>query len=192
MESEEQYIRINAVMQIIGKPKEFIEKKMKEYIEKIKEDNDLMLVKEKVSDAREKEKIWSVFGEIEVVIKGMSNLVGFCIEYMPTSIEIIKPESFTFKEKVFTMFVNDMLSKLHRVDTIAKQLGTENSILKNNMNKIIQNNLLVLTRFGVNTLEGMKKGTGMEEEEVKRFLDILIKNARLKEVNSQYSLVENE
>ena len=36
MESEKLPIRIKAILEIIGKPKDYIEQKMKEYVEKIK------------------------------------------------------------------------------------------------------------------------------------------------------------
>ena len=121
-------------------------------------------------------------------MKGTANLVGFCIDYMPSSIEIIKPEKFNFEDRTFTAFINDILAKLHNVDMIAKRLGTENAFLKKNMNNIIRNNLLVLVRFGINNLEGMAKATGIEKEEVKRFLDMLIEEGRIKEDNGLYSI----
>ena len=141
---------------------------MKEYIEKIKEDESLIILNEKVSEPKEQGKVWSVFSEIELVVKGTDNLVGFCIDYMPSSIEIIKPEKFSFEDRTFTAFINDMLAKLHNVDMIVKQLGTENTFLKKNMNRIIKNNLLVLVKFGVNNLAGITKATGIDEEEVKK------------------------
>ncbi len=188
MESEEQHIRIKAILEIIGKPKEYIEKTIKEYADKIKNDENLIILKEKIYEAEPRDKIWSVFAEIEVVIKGFTNLIGFCIDYMPSSIEIIKPEKFSFEDRIFTGFVNDLLGKLHRVDMIAKQLGTENSFLKKNMNGLIVNNLLILVKFGINNIEGMTKATGINSEGLKPFLDKLIEEKRIKEDNSVYSI----
>lgn len=189
MESEELHIRTKAIIEIVGKPKEYIENKIKEYIEKIKEDANLVILNEKVSNAEEKEGIWSTFAEIELVIKGVANLVGFCIDYMPSSIEVIKPEKFEFPERIFTNFVNDILGKLHKVDMIAKQLGTENSFLRKNMNNIIKNNILVLTKIGVNDLDKLTQSTGIEKTELKKFIDILIKEKRIKEENGLYSVL---
>lgn len=188
MESEEQHIRIKAILEIVGKPKEYIEKKTQEYIEKIREDQNLAILNEKLSDAKEEKEVWSMFAEMELVIKGLTNLVGFCIDYMPSSIEIIKPEKFVFEERLFTSFINDMLAKLHKVDMIAKQLGSENSFLKKNMNKMLSNQLLVLVRFGVNEISKISKGTGIVEEEAKEMLDMLIKEGKIKEQDGVYSI----
>lgn len=189
MQDEEQHIRIKAILEILGKPKEYIEGKIKEYIEKIKEDENLMILEEKISEPKEQGKIWSIFSEMEVVVKGPANLVGFCIDYMPSSIEILKPEKFVFEDRVFTSFINDILAKLHKVDMIAKQLGTENTFIKKNMNSMIRNNLLILAKFGINNLANMSKATGIEEQEVKRFLDKLIEEKRIKQENDIYVLV---
>ncbi|MCK5283160.1 MAG: hypothetical protein KAK00_07145 [Nanoarchaeota archaeon] len=189
MESEEQHIRIRAILEILGKPKDYIEGKTKEYIEKIKEDENLMLLNERISEPKEQGKVWSIFAEIEVIIKGVTNLIGFCIDYMPSSIEIIKPDKFGFENRVFTNFINDLLAKLHRVDMIAKQLGTENNFLKKNMNGLIKNNVLVLVKFGVNKLETISKATGVEQEEVRGFVDKLIEEGRIKEEEGVYSII---
>ena len=188
METEEQHIRIKAILEIVGKPKEYIEEKIKEYIEKVKEDPNLIILNEKLSDAKEEKGVWSMFVEIEVVIKGLTNLVGFCIDYMPSSIEIIKPEKFAFEERIFTNFINDLLAKLHKVDMIAKQLGSENAFLRKNMNKLLINQFLVLVKFGVNDVDKISKATGIVEEEVKSMLDLLVKEEKIKEQNGVYSI----
>ncbi len=182
-------IRIRAVLEAVGKPKEHVEKSLHEYIQKLKEDPGLMIMQERVSAAEEKDHVWSTFAEIELVVKGLQNLVGFCIFYMPESIDIIKPENFSFEQRVFTGFMNDLLAKLHRVDMIAKTANAENTYLKGNMGKLIRNNLLVLTRFGANTLEKMHKATGIAEEELKRFLAELVKEGRIAEANGSYQIL---
>jgi hypothetical protein len=188
MESEQMHIRIKAVLEIIGKPKEYIEQKMKDYVQKIKQDEQLMLIEDKISDAKQQEKVWSVFGEIELVIKGVPNLVAFCIDYMPASIEVIKPEKFEFEDRIFTGVVNDILSKLHETDMISKTVATENKFLKRNMNGLIRNTLLILVKFGINDLEKISKATGIEQNEIRLFIDKLVEENRIKEDNGIYSI----
>ena len=190
METETQHIRIKTILEVLGKPKEFIKERIDEYIRKIKEDENLMIISEDISDTKKEEgDVFSIFAEIELVIKGMSNLVGFCLDYMPSSIEILKPEKFDFEQRDFTNFVNDMLAKLHRTDMIAKKLGTENNILKKNMNSLIVNNLLVLIRLGINKSDTIAKATGIDENEVKVFLGKLEERKRIKKEDSVYKIV---
>ena len=192
MESEELHIRIKAILEVVGKPKGYIEKSLSDYIEKIKEDDNLMIMNSKVSEAiEEKDNVWSTFAEIELVIKGTTNLIGFCIDYMPASIEIIKPESFTFESRIFTGFINDIQAKLHRIDLLVKNLSTENNFLKKNMNTLVENNLLVLIRIGINNSNLISKATGIDESELKRILETLTKNKKIKEEDGVYQIIEN-
>jgi hypothetical protein len=185
---EEQHIRIKAILEVVGKPKDYIEQKLAEYIEKIKEDEHLMIMEQKISPAEEDNAIWTTFAEVEVIIKGIENLVGFCIDYMPSSIDIIKPEHFNMNQREFNNFANDMLAKLHKVDMVTKQLGTENSFLKQNMNRLLSNSLLVMVRVGINKLHKIANATGIGEEEAKLMLNQLIKNNRIKEEDGIYSI----
>jgi hypothetical protein len=192
MESEELHIRIKAILEVVGKPKQYIEKTLSDYIEKIKQDDNLMIVDSKISDAvEEKDEVWATFAEIELVIKGTTNLVGFCIDYMPSSIEIIKPESFAFESRIFTNFINDIQAKLHRIDLLVKNLSTENTFLKKNMNTIIKNNLSVLIKLGINKLDGLSTATGIESPQVEKFLKSLIEEKKIKEENGIFEIVEN-
>ncbi|MBD3164805.1 hypothetical protein GF323_06420 [Candidatus Woesearchaeota archaeon] len=191
MEPEKQHVRIKAILEILGKPKDFVESRMKEYISKIKEDENLMVMEEKISEPKKEGELFTIFAEVEMVIKGFSNLVGFCIDYMPSSIEIIKPDEFYFGQRTFTNFINDTLAKLHNVDMIAKKMGTENRFLKKNINNLIMNSLLVLVRLNINKADILAKAMGMEEEETKRLLDILKKENKITEEKGVYSVAKN-
>jgi hypothetical protein len=185
-----QNIRIRAVLEIIGKPKEYVEASLKKYVDQMKENENLMIISEHMEEAQENKGVWSSFAELEVVVKGLRDLIAFCIDYMPASIEILKPEKFDFNDGVFTNFMNDILSKLHSVDMVAKQLGTENTFLKANMNKLIKNNLLVLIKFGANNIDKMVIATGIEKEGLKSFLKSLIEENKIKEESEGvYSLI---
>jgi hypothetical protein len=186
--AEEQHIRIKAILEILGKPKEHIIATMNKYIDEIEKDDNLIIMDKQVADAKEQGEVWSVFAEIEIVIKGAANLIGFCMDYMPSSIEVIKPEKFEFEDRTFTAFVNDLLAKLHRVDMIAKKTNVENTFLKKNMNNLIENNILVLIKFGVNNIQGIVNATKIEESELKKYLEKLNKENRIKEDNAIYSI----
>ncbi|MDO8480739.1 MAG: hypothetical protein Q7S65_02865 [Nanoarchaeota archaeon] len=181
-------IRIRAIIEIVGKPKEHVEEKLKEYIEQIKVDSNLTMLGEKIEEAVEKEGVWTTFAEIEVIVKGITNLVGFCIDYMPSSIDILKPDKFNFDGRYFNQFTNDILTKLHSIDMLVKQANSQNAVLRKNLATLIKNHLMVMLKFGVADPEKLSKSTGLDVEEVKRFLDGLVKEKRAKFENGAYSL----
>src|SRR3989338_6709933 len=86
------HIRCRAIIEVLGKPKEHVENSINQYIEHIKEDSELVILSENYSEIKEQGKLWSKFVELDLVIKGTSKLISFCFEYMPSSIEVLKPE----------------------------------------------------------------------------------------------------
>ena len=139
MEDEKNYIRFKTILEILGKPKEHVEESLKKYIAKIKEDEELMVIKEYYSDAKEQDNMFSVFAELEMLVKTVPKLIGFCFDYMPSSLEILKPESLALKNTQFTGILNDLQAKLHNVDMVAKQLKSENDFLKRNLKTSLKN-----------------------------------------------------
>ena len=61
-------------------------------------DSDLIVLNEEIADAKEKEKLWTTFVDMEMVVKGIPKLISFCFDYMPSSVEITKPEEFVLKK----------------------------------------------------------------------------------------------
>ena len=187
--SEKTHVRCKTIIEILGKPKEHVEKTMRMYVDKIKQDSGLILLNVDFSDAEEKDKLWAAFAEIEMIVKGIPNLIGFCFDYMPSSIEILKPEEFAMKASTIQDFVNDLQARLHTVDMVVKKQKNENDFLKRNMNAAIRN--IILLSLAKNKLdkEYLSKLTGIKENELDVFLKNLIEEKKIKEENNIYSLL---
>ena len=177
------------ILEMLGKPKEHIEKTLKEYVEKIKQSQDWMVLKEDFAEAKEQETMWSAFVELEMVFNNIKNLLPFCFDYMPSSIEVIKPENVSVKRNDMSNFLNDLQGKLHQVDMVAKKLKAETAVLKKNLNTSIKNViLLVLGVKKTTSLEELSKFAGIKKEELNPFLEQLIKEERVKKEDTGYSL----
>ena len=96
--AEQTHIRCRIIIEILGKPKEHVEKTLRIYVDKIKNDSDLVILNSEFSEAAEKEKLWATFVELDMIIKGIPKLIAFCFDYMPSSVEITKPEEFVMKK----------------------------------------------------------------------------------------------
>ena len=135
--AEKMHIRCKIIIEILGKPKEHVEKTLNMYIDKIKNDSDLIVLNSEFSEAAEKDKLWAIFVELDMVIKGIPKLISFCFDYMPSSIEITKPEEFVMKKSTIEDLINDLQARLHGVDMIVKNQKNENEFLKQNLDKAI-------------------------------------------------------
>ena len=130
-------IETRAIIEIAGFPKEHIEETMVKVVEKLKQD--FKVSKQEVYEAvalKDKmEGFWSTFCEVEISFKNVNELVIFCFEYMPSSIEILTPEEIKFKGNEFNSIFNDLLSRLHQYDMIVKNLTASNEIIKKKLGK---------------------------------------------------------
>ncbi len=188
--AEKTHIRCSIIIEVLGKPKEHVEKSIRDYVEKIKMDSDLIVMKADFADATEKESLWATFVELDMVVKGIPKLISFCFDYMPSSVEISKPEEFIMKKSTVEDLLNDLQARLHNVDMVVKQQKNENEFLKHNLNKAVSNTVLLSLVSGSLDRERLSKATGISEEELEIFLDNLIKENKIIKEGEIYTLSE--
>jgi len=189
MPEEKEFIRFKTIIEVLGKPKEHVEKSLKEYIEKIRETEDFAIVKEDIVPAKEADNMFSAFVEMEVVVKNIPTLIGFCFDYMPSSIEILRPEELKIKNTEISNFLNDLQAKLHTVDMIAKKLKNENDFLKRNLNTSLQNVIsIILSVKKSASKEELMKLTGISDKEIDGFLEQLVKDGKIKKEDNLFAL----
>ncbi|MBI3027606.1 hypothetical protein HYY70_05840 [Candidatus Woesearchaeota archaeon] len=213
-ESEKQgqhaHIRCRTIIEVLGKPKEHVEKAIKEYVEHIKEDSELVILNEDYSETNEIEKtitepleemeqkdlqkdkkmynLWGKFVELELVVNGTKKLISFCFEYMPSSIEVVKPENLIFTNAEFSNFLNDLQARLHDVDMVVKKQKAENDFLKHNMGAILHNVILISLKISSLSLEQLSSVTGVDKQELQAFVDKLMQENKIKKQGDIYSL----
>lgn len=189
-EEKKELIRCRAILEVLGKPKEHVEKTIKVLVEKVKEDPGNVVLSEKYAEIKPQGKtMFTTFVELEMVFKGITGLTGFCFDFMPSSMEIEKPEQLTLKNRDISNILNDLQAKLHNVDMVAKTLKAEGDFLKRNLNTMISNILTILIKLNKNTAEELSKFTGISEEELKRHLDKLVKDGKIKKEEDSYYLL---
>ena len=166
-----------AIIEVLGRPKEHVEKTIKDYLERLKQDKNYQIVSEEVAEVKkqEKEEMWVIFAELEVRTEKVDNIIGFCFEYMPSMIELIEPSELTLRDVTLSNFLNDLQARLHHVGIVAKQLKSENDFLKKNLAVLVKNYVTVLLNGGRKmTSEQLSKLTGLAKDKLEDFLDQLI------------------
>ncbi len=183
-------IRVRTIIEVLGKPKEHVEKSIRDYVEKIKEDNDFVVLKEHFSDAEEQkheeQTYWAAFVELEFLVKGLRPLVGFCFNYMPSSIEIEKPEELTLPASMMNGIFNDLQARLHKVDMIVKQQANENQFLRKNLKDSMRNLIVITLVSHPMDMPKLVKATGIEEKILQQFVDELIAENKLTKDGDTY------
>ncbi len=187
-QSERAHIRCRAIIEVLGKPKDYVEDAIKQYIEHIKQDPELVVLNEDYSEIKEQGHLWGKFVELELVVKGIKKLIAFCFEYMPSSIEVLKPEQLAISNIDLSGFANDLQARLHNVDMVVKQQKAENEFLKQNMNVIIHNIVMICLKVSSLSLQQLSQITGIESKELEIFVEKLVKENKIKKENNSYLL----
>ena len=188
---EKGYIQSRVIIEIVGKPKEHVEKAIADLLGHMRKNKDVIILSEHMEEAKEHEgEMWSTFAEIEVLIENIPKLVGFCFDYMPSSVEIMEPEDFKLKGRDMASFINEMQAKLHNLGIVIKRLKNENLFLKKNSSNLLLNYLTILLVNKKRTLEELSKLTTISKEELKPFLDKLIETGKIKEEDGAYTFAK--
>ena len=189
------YVQTRAIIEILGKPKEHIENTLKGYVEKIGKNENIEILKKEYFESKEiknSDGMWSNFVEIEILTKNVATLIEFCFDYMPSSVEIIEPKELKLKEKDLSGLLNDLQARLHKVDMAVKQINNQNEFMRNNINSLIRNLVSVLLLKGGMKLDDLSRFTGIKKEELEKFLDIMIKENRIKKEKERYILIKDK
>ena len=118
------------MIEIVGTPKKHIEDTMQNVIKLIKENEKFELINQKIAEpkqitvpgAEQIKDVWSTYGEFEINFEKLEDIEKFCLDFMPSSIEILKPEKIQLKPTDLEDFINDILQKLHQYDMVLKKI----------------------------------------------------------------------
>lgn len=185
---EEGKILCRVIIEMLGKPKEYIIDTLQAYVDKIKKNPDIQVIKEDFSKEEKQDELFSVFVEIEAWFKKPATIIDFCFDYMPSSIEIIEPEKLTYTSNQMSNLFNDLQAKLHTIDMMLKNTVQENKILRKNAGSLLRNNIMLSLKEKSKKIEEISKRVGIPKDQLKPFLDKTIEEGHIKENKGTYSL----
>ena len=181
------HILARAIIEIIGAPKEHIEKSIKEFVANIKAQG-IDVIKEDYAPAEPADKMFSTFTEIEFWTKDLTELFDFCIVSMPSSIEIIEPSDFRVGSHTLSGSLNDLLQRLHTIDMTIKNTNAKSKLLEKNAFTLATNIIGIALHKNKLGLSDLAKETGIEEKKLEEFLNFMIKRDRVIKEGETYTI----
>ena len=187
----EGWIHCIFIIEMLGKPKEHLEKTLKGYISALKKDKKVKTLKEEYAEPEKDKdsKLYTIFVELEVLVKGAAKVIDFCFDYLPSSVEILEPTSIEYQSTDFSSLLNDLQARLHQMDMTVKNSNQENTILKKNSAIFLRNIIYLSLKQEKKDIAKLSKDSGVPEKELEKFLEILIKEKKLKKNKKIYSLL---
>jgi len=127
-------IRAVMIIEIAGRPATHVKEALEAHIGKMDALKDVMIVYMKISEPTlidEEKEIYSCFAEVEIEVETLFRLSELIFDYMPSSIEVLSPDSVSLNVQESSMFLNDLAGRLHKYDEIAKIAQLRNKQLFN-------------------------------------------------------------
>lgn len=172
---EEGQVLVRTIIEMLGAPQKHIEETMEAYIKKMQENPDYEIVNYEVEDAEEQEHekhgtLYATFAEFEIWFKDLEKVVIFCFDSLPSSIEILEPETLKLESRKLSGLLNDLQAKIHHLDMALKTHKADIQAGGQVFSTLVSNFIGHCIKNGDDTAEKMVKVIGIEE---KRLLDIL-------------------
>lgn len=172
--------------EIVGNPKEHVEKAIKSYVNNIRNDSQIKILNEEFGEAEAIDGgLFSTYADLEMLFDNLEKVNWLCVNFMPASVEIIAPEELRFSDKDLTLWFNDLLAKLHEVSIAVRDTNAKDQLAVKTMNALIQNVIILATEHYHKSDEISKK-TGIPEEQLQPFFDALIKQGKLEKKGEEY------
>ncbi len=187
-------ITFRAVIEVLGKPPEHVKESMQEYLRKLEEDKRFKILHQESAEMKKQEKqdLWAVFAELEIQTTQLENLTIFCLDYMPSTLEIVEPKQLNITDFQFSQFLNDLQTKLHQIDLLAKHVKIENDHLKRNLGALLGNYVQVLLKQNNLGSAQLSKLTGVSQDQLEDYLDKLMDEGKIDLKEGIYFLKEKE
>ena len=180
-------LTVRCIIEMMGAPKEHVEATLKKYVAKWKEEG-IKIKKEHYEPMQEKGKLWATFVELEVQFQNLAELMGFCLDALPASIEIVDPESLETNAQDVTALLNDMLGRVHEADMVVKNMRSKMALLDKNTLQTFRNFILHIVKQEAKTVQELSKIVGVMEADLKAFLDKMVEENLLTVAEHKYSV----
>lgn len=186
----DQKIIVTSIIEVIGKPKEHIRDLLQQYVDKLKKEKGINVIKEEYSPPEERpDKLFGTFVDLELACDSFDKVVWFTFDYRPASIEIVEPDQISFDIKQANDYFNDVLGKLHNIDMLLSNMAGENKLLKDNGIVVAKNFIKHLLHQGKKNQQELIKSSGIPENMLIKFLLVLEKEGKIKKEGEEYQLV---
>jgi hypothetical protein len=128
------------VLEVIGRPEEFLIETLNDLVKKIGEEKGVSVKNSKINTPvpmKDQKDFFTSFAEIEIETENILYLAILMFKYMPAYIEIISPQDMMLSNADLNDILNELTRRLHGYDEIARMMQTEKIILEKKLREIL-------------------------------------------------------
>lgn len=130
---------VRLILEILGRPAENVTQALQLLIDKLSKEQNVQVLGKKIHEPRPVEKsndLFTSFAEVEIEFTHMQTLFHILFTYMPSNVEVIKPEHVVLTNQDFNQSANYLMARLHQYDSIAKKLLGERDFLSKKLYEV--------------------------------------------------------
>lgn len=133
-------IKIRTIIEVVGFPEDHIKDAIIKIVDNIKEKKHIKIINMYIEETKKLDKMFATFAELELDMPGLQDVIDFCFDYLPSSVEILEPEYINEKSIDLAGVLNDLMLKLHEYNMVIRNLQAENKVMKNKLVPTASNN----------------------------------------------------
>lgn len=140
MNFSEKNISAVLILEVLGKPQEYLVETLENIAKQIGEEKGVKVVNKKINPPilmKEQKDFYTSFAEIEIEVEEVLNLVVLMFKYMPANIEIISPQNISLPNAGWNDILNELTRRLHGYEELARIFQAEKSILENKLRELM-------------------------------------------------------
>lgn len=132
LDKETKGIMVVMILDVIGRPPEHLIESLEGIINEIDKEKGVTVKSKEIKKPelmKDQKNFYTTFGEIEVEVEELLQLVILLFKYMPAHIEIVSPELIALTNNGWNDILNELARRLHGYDEIARILQVEKQTL---------------------------------------------------------------
>jgi hypothetical protein len=156
MKDEKQKIHALMILEVIGKPKEFLTETLENLAKQMDNEQGVVVKSRNIKEPKKMEEKTGIadasgkefrvdsqkdfyvsFAEIEIETENFFNLVFLIFKYMPANVEIFSPELVALTNSGWNDVLNEIIRRLHGYDEVARVLQVEKAMLESKLRSIL-------------------------------------------------------
>jgi hypothetical protein len=181
-------IRVNAVVEIAGAPKEFVNKTMKQLIEHIEKNEKFRLLSKHRAKAKKHDELFSTFSELGLEFNKFSELLEFCFEYMPSNIEIEEPSKLELRREDMSDTMNELMLRLHKSDMSVKDANARVKLVEDSNRHLSKGIISLALKQGAKSPDELSSLLGIHTDRLTPIMDFLVEKKVVEFKAGKYSL----
>ncbi|MBI4149450.1 hypothetical protein HY491_03300 [Candidatus Woesearchaeota archaeon] len=177
------------IIEVLGAPEQYVNETLRMVVENIKSDSAYELLKHSFFEAAPQEnKMFNAFVETEILFKDAEQLVSFCFDYTPSSVEIIEPEELRYAARNLSNLMNDILLRLHTMNVHLKNQNATQLIINTNTENLLHNIIRLSLKHGTKDSAAISRDVGIPQHQLVHVLDDFVQNKKIIKEQDAYRL----